>query len=68
MRKSIELPCSYFVKTGVIEVVFFNKMILKFSGNNIAKGQEVLVYVHISTFHRSEYKDKCHLECDNWLP
>jgi hypothetical protein len=68
MRKSIELPCSNFVKTDVIEVVFLNKMILKFRCSNKAKGREVVVYVYISTFHPSEYKDKCHLEYDNLLP
>jgi hypothetical protein len=51
-----------------MEVVFLSKIILKFGGSNIAKEQEVLVYVHISTFHHSEYKVKCHLECDNLLP
>jgi hypothetical protein len=68
MRKSIELPCSNFVKTGEIEVAFLNKMILKFWGSNITKGREVLVYVQILTFRRSEYKDKCPLEYDNLLP
>jgi len=65
MRNSFELPTSKFVKTSVIEVVFSNKVILKFRGNNIAKGRDVLFYVQISKFHGSEFKDKCHVECDN---